>query len=438
MIVQHNLLAMNANRQYGITNNKQAKTTEKLASGYRINRAADDAAGLAISEKMRRQIRGLTQASLNAQEGISMVQVADGALNEMHDILQRMNELSVKAANGTLSDEDRGFIQQEIDQLRTEVGRICTDTTYNEIPIFNYGDSLVKIDAPDYGNVPMKDVVNVNGNRLSNAKTMDFSGINANNINNLVGKSFSVLCSAGCQQEFKFEFVDNAPSSAQLTTGHSPDRPNIMVKINVTGMTSGADVVNEIYNQVATLDNDIVTQSGGSDISLRPGSTHIGHANGLTKEGAKLIPFGNSIKGFIKANDLDQKDAELPFQVGSEAGQTIMVNLFHLNPGKIGIGDVDVTTMQKASDSIDFIKGGLEKISQIRSYYGAVQNRFEHTVKNLDNVVENTTAAESAIRDTDMAKAMVDYSNNNILAQAGTSMLTQANQNNQNVLNLLS
>jgi flagellin len=271
MVVQHNLTAMNSNRQLGITTSQQAKSTEKLSSGYKVNRAADDAAGLAISEKMRRQIRGLTQASANAQDGISCVQTAEGALNEVHDMLQRMNELAVKAKNGTNTSTDRDYIDSEVQNLISEIDRVQSTTTFNE--------------------------------------------------KNLLTGSFS----------------------------------------------------------------------------------------------------------------------NVGLQVGAESAQTITISISSMKASQIGVGaaQVNVKTATAAGQAIDSIKAALKSVSQQRSELGAVQNRLEHTIKNLDNVVENTTAAESQIRDTDMATEMVKFSNNNILAQAGQSMLAQANQSNQGVLSIL-
>ena len=269
MVVQHNLTAMNSNRMLGLTTASQAKSTEKLSSGYRVNRAADDASGLAISEKMRRQVRGLTQASANAQDGISMVQTAEGALNEVHDMLQRINELAVKGENGTLTSEDRGYIDSEVQQLMSEIDRVASTTTFNELNLLN-GD-----------------------------------------------------CSNG---------VD--------------------------------------------------------------------------------------------------------LQVGAECGQHIQLKIKAMNCSKISLSGT-ATTATKSGKLNKSVKQAIKNVNKQRSDLGAVQNRLEHTINNLDNVVENTTSAESAIRDTDMATEMVRYSNNNILAQAGQSMLAQANQANQGVLALL-
>ncbi len=290
MVVQHNITAMNANRQLGITTDIQAKSSEKLSSGYKINRAADDAAGLAISEKMRRQVRGLTQASANAQDGISTVQTAEGALNEVHDMLQRMNELAVKAANDTLTSADRSYIQQEIVQLSDEITRTAASTEFNNQHL-----------------------------------------------------------------------LDGTFTGKELQVGSETDSQN---QIQVCIMKLSA------------------TSIGVWAVSTATSTTAVSSTN-------------------------------------TSGGQ------------------INVMSHSNAKASIGQIKSALESISKQRSDLGAIQNRLEHTIKNLDNVVENTQAAESQIRDTDMAEEMVRYSNNNILAQAGQSMLAQANQTNQGVLSLL-
>lgn len=275
MVVQHNLTAMNSNRMLGVTTKTQAKSTEKLSSGYKINRAADDAAGLAISEKMRKQIRGLTQASANAQDGISCVQTAEGAMAEVHDMLQRMNELAVKAANGTSTSADKGNIDDEIQQLKTEIDRVAQSTDFNTMKLLD-------------------------GN-------------------------FSETLQVGAENSTEQQ-----------------------ISITIDGLRA---------SQV------------GKD------STNLSTLTCSTADGAKT--------------------------------------------------------------AIDTIKSAITSLSKSRSYLGAMQNRLEHTIANLDNIVENTQSAESAIRDTDMATEMVKYSNNNILSQAGQAMLAQANQSNQGVLSLL-
>ena len=293
---------MNSNRMLGITTSSQAKSTEKLSSGYKVNRAADDAAGLSISEKMRRQVRGLTQASLNAQDGISCVQTAEGALQEVQDMLQRMNELCVKASNGTLQEVDRNYIQQEVDALTSEINRVAGTTTFNETALLDGTFTAKTLHVGAEGNKDWN-----GGGGLTEKQTIAV---------NIMSLSFK-------------------------------------------GVTSASTVVK-----------------------------------------SALAPTG-----------------------------AVSYN---------GVEALKVTSQELAQSSIAVVKTGLQNISTMRSALGAVQNRLEHTIKNLDNVVENTTAAESQIRDTDMATEMVKYSNNNILAQAGQAMLAQSNQANQGVLSLLS
>ena len=285
MVVQHNLTAMNSNRMLGITQGAQAKASEKLSSGYRINRAGDDAAGLSISEKMRKQINGLDRASTNAQDGISAVQTAEGALTEVHSMLQRMNELAVQSANGTNSESDRAAIQAEVDQLIAEIDRVATTTKFNETYLLN-------------------------GN-------------------------------------------------------------------------GGAGV----------------TGTAGTALPLK---LHVG------ADGFESNKIGISISA-MSANGI----------------------------GVDTLKSTGVNTEDNATAAISTIASAIQMVSNQRSALGAVQNRLEHTIANLDNVVENTTAAESRIRDTDMAEEMVEYSKNNILAQAGQSMLAQANTATQGVLSLL-
>ncbi len=269
MVVQHNLTAMNANRQLGITTSAQAKSTEKLSSGYKVNRAGDDAAGLSISEKMRSQIRGLNKASSNAQDGVSLIQVAEGALNEVHSILQRMNELATQAANDTNTTVDRNAIQKEINQLSSEITRIQSTTQFNTM---------------------------------------------------------------------------------------------------------------------------------------------------------------NLLDGQFTGKNL---------QVGSLAGQSIQISISNMSASAISVNNLKVSSFSSAGAAMTKIQKAIDTVSEQRSYLGALQNRLEHTIANLDNVSENTSAAESRIRDVDMAEEMVEYSKNNILAQAGQSMLAQANQSTQGVLSIL-
>ena len=403
MVVQHNLTAMNSNRMLGVTTSKQAKSTEKLSSGYKINRAADDAAGLSISEKMRKQIRGLTQASSNAQDGISAVQTAEGALNEVQDMLQRMNELAVKAANGTNSEDDRNYIQDEVNQLIKEIDRVSTTTKFNETYLLKGDDQI--------------------------------TGPTSNKV---------TFTAAGAGAGAKIE-IDLAGMSAA---------ENGKVAFTVAGKDYTVDVAEgDDAGKIATklkdaYDKDEVTDSkAGLFEAAVNGSKLV-----LTGKNADVDIADTKIKAesFTAASVLTLK---LHVGADSTADNQISVDIKSMSAGSLGLKTGNSTTGDKTGDldtllvngkddtnaraAIDTIASALQEVSKQRSALGAAQNRLEHTISNLDNVVENTTSAESSIRDTDMATEMVKYSNNNILAQAGQAMLAQANQSNQGVLSLL-
>ena len=378
MVVQHNLQAMNANRMLNVTTNAQSKSTEKLSSGYRINRAADDAAGLSISEKMRKQIRGLSQASTNAEDGVSAVQTAEGALTEVHSMLQRMNELATQAANGTNSTTDRKAIQDEIDQLTTEIDRVAETTKFNEAYLLK-GDGEASdhtVSAHDAGleGVPIKPK-----DATTNTVTFDNTVWKTGNTVSIAGKSY------------------------ELKTADD-------VK---TAMTKAAAEI-------------VKASSIGADTDA------ISEANYDGEKSTFDLTLGKvSYKDKLSFN----------LHVGSDADMTnkISVDIETMNSAYLGIKGINVNDESGIAGTyaVDAIADAITKVSSQRSALGAVQNRLEHTINNLDNVVENTTSAESRIRDTDMAEEMVTYSKNNILAQAGQSMLAQANSSNQGVLTLL-
>ncbi len=345
MVVQHNLTAMNSNRMLGITTKTQAKSTEKLSSGYKVNRAADDAAGLSISEKMRRQIRGLTQASANASDGISCVQTAEGALNEVHDMLQRINELSVKGENGTLTSVDRSYIQSEVKQLMSEIDRVQSTTTFNEQSLLDgsFKNKGLQVGAEAGQHIAIT-IANMNTNEL-------------------IGNALA----AGTT--FKVNHLEtDAASTDKLITAY------------------------EEYDKT------------GNETKLK----------------------SEMLSKFYTFKKADIKD------------DTVKNNANVADPATVANNTLDDAPTAADFAALNaFAKSALKTVSQQRSDLGAIQNRLEHTISNLDNIVENTTAAESQIRDTDMATEMVRYSNNNILTQAGQAMLAQANQSNQGVLSLL-
>ena len=403
MVVQHNLTAMNSNRMLGVTTSKQAKSTEKLSSGYKINRAADDAAGLSISEKMRKQIRGLTQASSNAQDGISAVQTAEGALNEVQDMLQRMNELAVKAANGTNSEDDRNYIQDEVNQLIKEIDRVSTTTKFNETYLLK-GDDTAKVDG-----VAEKQITGTDGTGNGKASLdIDLTGLSAT-----AGKSDITVGVGGKTYSVTVEKGDDAKvigDKLKAAMEADPIVDKTVGKFTVTN-TDGKITLAATKNGVTELKkDDVVTVKASGILTLK---LHVGADSTTDNQiSVDIKQMSASVLG-LKTGKSSTTAAEK---------DTLLVN------GK----DDD-----NARKAIDTIASALQEVSKQRSALGAAQNRLEHTISNLDNVVENTTSAESSIRDTDMATEMVKYSNNNILAQAGQAMLAQANQSNQGVLSLL-
>ena len=411
MVVQHNLTAMNSNRMLGLTTASQAKSTEKLSSGYKINRAADDAAGLSISEKMRKQIRGLTQASSNAQDGISAVQTAEGALNEVQDMLQRMNELAVKAANGTQAENDRSYIQNEIDQLVTEIDRVSTTTKFNESYLLkgvNQDGTAAKLTYKTAsGNIT--DIDENTGKKeyaLSTATKKTVTNKGEYNVSTVevMGKKYGLVTgikdadTAGGKTLSEKEALADAKANAGATDGAFATQDELIAQIKKDLNEAGAGDIKSI-----SVDKDgKVTVEAFADLNASLNfSLHVGADS--------------------------TEDNKIDVDIAMMSARGLGVNGIQVS------GDDDT----KATAAIDTISAAIQKVSTQRSALGAVQNRLEHTINNLDNVVENTTSAESAIRDTDMATEMVKYSNNNILAQAGQAMLAQSNQANQGVLSLL-
>ena len=647
MVIKHNVTAMNADRNLNVTTKKQQKATEKLSSGYKINRAADDAAGLAISEKMRRQIRGLTQASLNAQDGISYVQTAEGALNEVHDILQRANELSVKAATGTLTQDDRDYIFAEVQQLNTEIDRIARDTSLNEIQIFDSSNAtlassqaavdfsdIIYLDA-DYISFDMQNFTDAINEAKAVGKTFTQTGlanfaeairdtymptllgdivsalpesakptvdglqislkmyygddttlayVSSNGVSFQLGVNLKYLTETGgniemspdlattIAHEMTHAVMFDAVTNGMLGVGGADKFPSWFVEGTAQAVGGAINYCQELTN-VAMPKGDAAIQkwlSGLTDTSKDYNayaqgyiaSMYLGYlaggggavdaatiANGLDKilkdiedgyslgqainrqtngkyedlydfeksfpkdavgftkdlvnaigNGTGSIASPNGLSGTkdsllqgnttddyfvlnvdqsdhykndlqgkntytgggatttggLKRDESENADAEKQWgtstdamrgkvqragsmfvQVGAEAGQHITFYTFYLSANDLGVGDVKMDSADSAGEAINKYKNAIQCVSTMRSEYGAVQNRLEHTIANLDNTVENTQAAESLIRDTDIATEMLEYSVNNILQQAGTSMLTQANQSKQLALELL-
>ena len=470
MVVQHNLSAMNANRMLGITTGSLAKSTEKLSSGYKVNRAADDAAGLAISEKMRKQIRGLDQASANAEDGISAVQTAEGALTEVHDMLQRMNELAVKAANGTMSTDDRQTVQDEVEQLLTEIDRVAETTKFNELYMLkgDTSDKTVKLSAKDAGldgklvtgansatftisTLKLGDSVSIGG------KTYTIGDATPKNVADSVaaltmatgsqvtlnGVQYTIVDTANDEDEAKNlitkDTIEDQINNGKLTSVKFNGKTYNVITDNAGGAADGVD-----DNESSIITADKAYEYMAQELAL---------ANNVGANKTQISIDANNAQEVIKGKDTVQfvfdraeattkEDLNFSLHVGADADMTnkISVKIASLDTTGLGIAGLNVKdkTGISATYAIDSIADAIAKVSAQRSSLGAIQNRLEHTINNLDNVVENTTAAESQIRDTDMAEEMVKYSKNNILQQAGQSMLAQANQANQGVLSLLS
>ncbi len=551
MVIQHNMTAMNSNRMLGITTGGQAKSSEKLSSGYKINRAADDAAGLSISEKMRKQMRGLDRASTNADDGVSSVQTAEGALTEVHDMLQRMNELAVQAANGTNSETDRTAIQNEIKQLTTEIDRVAETTKFNETYLLkgSTGFHDVYMKAHDAGLDGILGDAGVKASFRMDLK--DDSNVK------IAGKEYHIYTDddsiASIQQAIQrvantakqplFNIRDDGTTlegASAPVVATDEDRKNAVQKVVIDGTeyvtaldsSTHSEVVFRFGEQEFSVeeikakvkDGTIVSVSDGDEewprtavdmtldknihvstavakvmdaliqanrvgvdsenlqkvkVTLKP-TVDGAHSNktGKYTDGDKTdsdavngvdtrfnrdpdendtstwtAQEGKRVSGYVGAKgstyvfSIQKSTAQVPkdlavsLHVGSDADMTnkISVLIKPMTTAYLGIQNLTVadSTGISATYAIDAIEDAIKQVSEQRSELGAVQNRLEHTIKNLDNIAENTTAAESQIRDTDMASEMVAYSKNNILQQAGQSMLAQANQANQGVLSLL-
>lgn len=552
-IVAHNLSAMNAQRQFGINTRSKAKSTEKLSSGYKINRAADDAAGLAISEKMRRQIRGLTQGVENTQDGVSLCQVADGALAEVNDMLHRITELSVKSANGTNSEQDRQYIQEEINQILQEIERIGDTTTFNEKHIFSGGEAKSTYLPLTVGNIGVSGTptdatamtynitadengFSINGDDFawssfsngvntladtpisSGTYTFDYHGLTLSltaeqdaKIEDLVGRMNGASFATKKADAVTVQNVSISPIRGSYLNLNSPlpsnanieiraDRDGVWVEVDGNpyigkggsasdykanwgesdqlywheyAMQKGsanpinltADAISwcdpstyicindniSFDDFIATLDHAKITVSRNNQPNINISYTPYSYEITDIKLNAQTISANDKIVlGQVKQTnykgieipptqeEIDNAPLSLWIQSGCEAGDGMYLEIDPMNTSILGIDDVDVSTVDGANHAIDAVKGALQKITANRSKIGAQQNRLEHTIANEENVVENTTAAESRIRDTDMAKEMVRYSNINILEQVGHAMMAQANQSNQGVLSLLS
>ena len=517
MVVQHNMAAMNANRMLSGVASAQSKSTEKLSSGYRINRAADDAAGLSISEKMRSQIRGLNQASTNAQDGISLIQTAEGALNEQHSILQRMRELSVQASNGTETNEDREAVQNEIEQLQSELTRISDTTEFNTMKLLDGSQSGSKVQASvsksaaTGATTKNAEVQQVNtsaeavdklakGSSVTysvtvldkNNNTSTASVTITNNNKKLTDQDGNELVTAKADEADaeetaaaiakalsntslgdKFDIAADGTQKITLTTKDASDAANsVLISVNgaagklATANPTGSEAYTTInaaigsYDGTGNIEDKIFTVNGEKfayvDDPAKLGDDYkdvnyvkVAQAGTVGNDDADamaaLISSKTGINAKANAAAVDLKPSAtatgkgIELQIGANEGQTMNFTLDDMSADALGVAgnSVNLSTQESAQKATTAIDAAIKKVSASRGKMGAVQNRLEHTINNLDTASENMQTAESRIRDTDMAEEMVNYSKNNILAQAGQSMLAQANQSNQGVLTLL-
>ena len=394
MVVQHNLTAMNSNRQLGVTTSAQAKSAEKLSSGYRINRAGDDAAGLKISEKMRSQVRGLNRASTNAQDGVSLIQTAEGALNEAHSILQRMNELAVQGANDTNENIDREAINEELDALTTELDRISSTTQFNKQNLLD----------GSFKNKKLQVGANADQNIEISIGSMNAKTLGLKDVSGTIEKTAQEGVNPVAIKYQGMSYTYRPKSSLDKNTANAIS----VFKKQLSGKYTSANYAAQFEN------GKVFYKSLVNDKTYSTVSKAVAGDVSAAKQ-AMSADVKKNINTYLQTSAVTAKPLSSYTQNGNAR----------------------VDTYEMANNSITAIQDAINKVSSQRSALGALQNRLEHTIANLDNVAENTQAAESRIRDTDMASEMVEYSKNNILAQAGQSMLAQSNQSTQGVLSLL-
>lgn len=470
MIINHNILALNTSRQLGLATKSIFKSTEKLSSGYRINRSADDAAGLSISEKMRKQIRGLTQGIANTEDGISLCLVADGALNEVTDIIQRISELAVKSANGTNSASDREDIQMEVSALLKEIDRVGETTKFNEIYLFqsekNVKNLISKSQPTTSGSF-----FQLLGNDVSNTGYMneplirdnvtDYTGfmfpydpaynpyvsvhINLSSLqghlNDLVGTQFYVNCCTDCCPKTVY-FTDDNTIQYKTTVSDIDGYDRIselkigLKKADNTYFTDAAEFCKYIVDTMKPINDSIPDEHveyayNGSTLYLFDTDN-----NSWSPTDKELAYFCDSEDFMNVVNDF-APHKQIFIQSGADAGDGIMLSISAVNTQTLELDEVDVLSEHSSLQTIKATNKALKHVSANRSRIGAQQNRLEHTIRNEENIVENTTAAESQIRDADMASLLVMHAQESILVHVAQSMLAQANQSSQYVMSIL-
>lgn len=467
MKINHNISALVANGHLRNTNKALDKSLERLSSGYRINRAADDSAGMAISQKMKTQIRGLEQASRNASDGISVIQTAEGALTEVEAMLQRARELSVQAANGTNTPEDREAIQSEIDQLKNEIQRISDDTEFNKKSLLNgdldrkthsdntkvklvslsdqvnsqqYKITVTKegeaasLTAADKPAVPPTGMVNegtilINGEevKIKKGESFDEALTDIKKVCDRVGikvdynadKLVFTAKEAGSHRSVEIKAEDGLAKELGFPIGNNTGTD---AKISLTTKVNGADKVNDGFTSTTTYlakgNLVTITDQDGFEMKIEISKGAQQNANGV-------------------ANITVLDAGPMTLQIGANEGQTVDISVPEVSPKTLGIENLNVLTVSGASEGIALLDEAIGMVSAIRAKLGAYQNRMEHAIANLDVSAENLTEALSRIEDVDMAEEMATYTQKNVLAQAGVSMLSQANERPQQVLSLL-
>ncbi|PKM94919.1 MAG: flagellin [Firmicutes bacterium HGW-Firmicutes-1] len=408
MIINHNIAAINTHRQLTAGSAGSSKSMEKLSSGLRINRAGDDAAGLAISEKMRGQIRGLNQASRNSQDGISLIQTAEGALNETHSILQRMRELAVQSANDTNTTGDRTNVQDEVDQLNKEIDRIAQTTQFNTKNLLD----------GSMGSAVTTSIANINTNTaLASATTA------ATTLTGLLDRNGNSLGIA-TNDVITISYVVNGTTTTTNVTNASDTTMVTGITAAVAGATAGYAAAG------ATLTAGTLGTAG----AINGVTITVKDASGNVRAGAT-----NALSSFFESTAAKdaRADGSATFQIGANTNQSMNLSIEKMDTAALGVKDIKVGNQGQANVAVKVLDTAITKVSTERSKLGSVQNRLEHTINNLGTSSENLTAAESRVRDVDMAKEMMEFSKNNILTQAAQAMLAQANQAPQGVLQLL-
>lgn len=453
MRINHNIAAFNTYRMLSMNNSNSSKSLEKLSSGLRINRAGDDAAGLAISEKMRGQIRGLEMASKNAQDGISLIQTAEGALNETHSILQRMRELAVQAASDTNNSADRSEIQKEINQLKAEVNRISSDTEFNTKKLLN--GEMGKVASKTGGAAALQNL-QVTGESIDTGAyniAVTAAGTNEETVNSgataitdaaFGGNATDITVANGILYGSYSLNVANLDSGTADFTLTGPDGTvTVMSGQDVTADLTIGGITFDFGTQNVTKDGTIQFDLQATALSLTLSGDGAATITGLAYKGETLNlgGFEFSLKTGFGATaavaNYNVNNKAVKFHIGANHDQNTSLAINNMSVNALGIENVDVSTQVGANNAITTVQTAIDNVSSERAKLGAIQNRLEHTINNLGTSAENLTAAESRIRDVDMAKEMMEFTKNSILTQAAQAMLAQANQQPQGVLQLL-